>query len=125
MNNSNRFVDEETPGGEFVAVQILLGILIGFSGLAPDVFRSLQSTERRSFWEFVRGLRPRRQEGTSVFNDVHKDLLDGEAISWNELCNAVMSVKNAVETRDVQDRLRIAFDSAEKLEPYRSSGSTR
>ena len=116
-----RFVDEEQRTGEFVAVQIQLGILIGFSSLAPNVFECLRKSHRQSFWEFVEGLRPRQKESTSKLNEFGV-LSEPEAWKHDRLYRALHSLKEEIEKGDKSDELKAAFRSSDDLSAYQRWG---
>lgn len=112
-----RFVDEDTLSGEFVCVQILLGILIGFPNLAPDIFHSLEKQKSKKFWQFIDQLKPKQGKTTSDSNLVKKGLTERESINWLKFHTAMTDFCNDIQTAG--DDLKNVFELSSNLDVYR------
>ena len=112
-----RFVNEDELSGEFVCVQILLGILIGFPNLAPDVFHNLEHQDSNDFWHFIQQLEPTLRNGSKMSNITNSKLTERETINWKKFHKAMTSLHEDVDTSF--DDLQKIFEGSSELNIYR------
>jgi len=106
---------------EYVAVQILLGILVGYAGMAAEVFRTLQTTKKKTFWEFVEGLRPLKSKSTKSnqqVNAIRSGMNSIEAIRWIQFCDSLLNLKTHIET-DGSDELKSDLAASDSIGAYK------
>lgn len=122
-NALKRFADQDTLSGEFVAVQILLGILIGFPELAPAVFQAVDEYDGSDFWQFIEGFKPKMKNhdntGAVKRNVIKNDLTEKEIITWERFYHALMTLKSNLARKNTDADLKTAFQSASSFSVYR------
>jgi hypothetical protein len=86
--------DTNDSKGFYREIQILLGILIGFPGLAPDVFRALGKTLSQELNTFiVNDLHLTELESAKGFRNLVREWIPStEATTWKQLCEALHKV---------------------------------
>lgn len=111
-----RFMGQADGPAEFVAVQILLAILVGYPALAPDVFRSLRRSKRSQFWKFVEELKP-KTVGESFTNAAREKLSDFDVDAWNRFCDTLEDWRVRINNRRDM-ALRQTLENASNMEPF-------
>ncbi len=117
-----KFADVSEQDSEFVAVQILLGILVGCPGMAADIFRGLRSTNESSFWTYVRSLLPVKPDNsTSTRNSVREELNEVEHRSWEQFYNSMNRLQSSIESgnSEVSPELKEAFKAGNNVNIYK------
>jgi hypothetical protein len=90
--------------------------------MAADVFRTLQTTKKKTFWDFVEGLRPSKSKSTKssgLRNAVRSGMESIEADRWIQFCDSIMILKANIEFKG-GDQLKADFAVGNTISTYKN-----